>query len=98
MTLPIAVTPRELVDLRSHLWSRFSRGTTDVSLDDVGPSQTHFFTFEERADLPHRGRPFSVVLAQSQLHVEQRHPSDDEEERVRDQKGTWRTQRQGVSP
>lgn len=56
------------------------------------------FTFEEWADLPHRGRPLPVVLAQSQLHVEERHPSDNEEQCVWDQEGTWGTQRQRVSP
>lgn len=56
------------------------------------------FTFEERTDLPHGGRPFPVVLAQRQLHVEQGHPSDDEEQGVRDQEGACRTQRPSVSP
>lgn len=56
------------------------------------------FTFEERADLPHRGCPFPVELAQRQLHVEEGHPSDDEKQRVRDQEGTCRTQRRSVTP
>lgn len=56
-----------------------------------------FFTFEEWTDLPHRGCPFPVVLAQSQLHVEQGHPSNDEEQSIWDQEGTWRTQRQSVT-
>lgn len=84
---------RELGYLRSHLRGRFSRGTTDSLWTTFG-SPAPFVTFEERADFPHGGCPLPVELAQSQLHVEEGHPRDDEEQRVRDQEGTWGTQRQ----
>lgn len=75
----------------------FLQGARRKSFGQLGPPDP-CFTFEEWADLPHRGCSFSVVLAQGQLHVEQRHPGDDKEQCVRDQKGTWRTQRQRVTP
>lgn len=70
------------------------RKSSWTTSDAPGP----LFTFEERADLPDRGRPFPVVLAQSQLHVEQGHPGDNEEQGVGDQEGTWGTQRRSVTP
>ena len=57
----------------------FSRGTQK----SFRTTSDSFFTFEEWADFPHGSCPFPVVLAQSQLHVEEGHPSDDEEQGVR---------------
>ena len=95
MTSPILInSTRELVYQGSHLWGRFSRDTRK----SFRTTSDSFFTFEEWADLPHCGCPFPVVLAQSQLHVEEGHPSDDEEQGVRDQEGTWGTWRQSMSP
>ena len=95
LTSPILIqSTRELVYQGSHLWGRFSSGTQKP----FRTTSDSFFTFEEWADLPHGGCPFPVVLAQSQLHVEEGHPSDDEEQGVRDQEGTWGTWRQSMSP
>lgn len=94
--MPVNPT-RGLVYLRSHLWGRFSKAPWKSFGQPLEPQDPNF-TFEEWADLPHRGGPFPVILAQSQLHVEQGHSRDDKEQCVRDQEGTWRTQRQTVTP
>lgn len=100
----------DVLDLANNCKSRESWSTADPTFGADSPGAHRslleqpltpphsFFTFEKRADLPHSGCPFPVVLAQSQLHVEQGHASDDEEQGVRDQKGTWKTQKQSVSP
>lgn len=45
-------------------------------------------TFQDRADLPDTSSSFSVELPESQLHVEEGHPSNNHEEQVGHQEGT----------
>ncbi len=46
-------------------------------------------TFKYRADLPNRSCSLSVILTQGKFHVKQGHPSNEQEQNVWDQKGTW---------
>lgn len=48
-------------------------------------------TFKNRADLPNRSCSLSVILTQGKFHVKQGHPSNEQEQNVWDQKGTWGT-------
>lgn len=99
LTLPIPVNrTRQMFYASDSTFRAVSPGEPRKSSGQCLTPPDSYFTFEEWADLPHRGCPFSVVLAQSQLHIEQGHPSDDKKQGVRDQKGTWRTQRQSVTP
>jgi len=77
--------PREELD-RAPLAS--DEEETETSRGVCVPVHTKL-TFEDWADFPNGGRSLPVVLAQGELHVEQRHPRDDEEKNVGDEEGTW---------
>lgn len=64
-------------------------------LEEEKRGQSHEFiwvtmhvTFKDGADFPDCSSTFSVVLTQSQFHVEQWHPRNHQEKDVRDQKGS----------
>ena len=53
-------------------------------------------TPEERTHPPHRDWPLAVVLAQYQLHEEERKGSEHCDEEVRQQKCTWTTRETSI--
>lgn len=55
----------------------------------LAPTETPMLTFEKRAHLPYRHATETSELTNGQLHEEQRHAGENEQNEVRNQEGTW---------
>ena len=53
-------------------------------------------TLKNRTELPHSNRTQAGVLADDELHEEERNASDEEEEEVRNQEGSWKSERLSI--